>query len=197
MRKIEFVYREVLYQVLEKKNHSFTQKELSSKLNVSLSNVNHALKPLKRMNAVKVNPRNFSVVNAKKILFYWASTRNLQKDIVYCTRAEIPVKEIEKNMPADAVFAAYSGYKFRFNDAPADYSEVYVYASDLEEMNKRFPLAKKKNPNLFVLKKDELMEGYGKTESIGQLFVDLWNLPEWYARDFLKALEAKIDALLE
>lgn len=196
MKKVEFVYRELLFQVLERKERSFTQKGLGEKLNVSLGNVNHALKPLKRMNAVKVNPRNFSVVSPKKILFYWASARNLEKDIVYKTRAEMPVSEIEKRMPADVVFGAYSAYKFRFKDAPADYSEVYVYASDLDEIEKRFP-PKKNNHNLFVLEKDTLMERYGKTGSIAQVFADLWNLPEWYAADFLKALEARVNALLE
>ena len=196
MKKISFVYRELLFQALENGRLSFTQKELSSRLNISLSNVNHALKPLRRMNAIKVNPMNFSIVNVKKILFFWASSRNPSKDLVYSTRAEKPVKEIEKMMPADVVFTAYSGYKFRFKDTPADYSEVYVYASDLDEMKKRFPSAKGIS-NLFVLQKDCLMESYGKTAAIGQMFADLWNLPEWYARDFLKALEARIDALLE
>jgi hypothetical protein len=196
MRKAEFVFRELLFQVLEKKQYSFTQKDLSSRLGISLSNVNHALLRLRAMNAVKVKPMGCSVVNAKKILFYWACSRNLQEDIVYSTRAEIPVREIEKNMPADAIFTAYSGFKFKFNDAPADYSEVYVYAADLDEMRKRFPHSAKQ-PNLFVLQCDAIMQGHGNIAPIGQLFADLWNLPEWYARDFLKALEAKIDALLE
>lgn len=196
MLKTEFVYRELLFQALEKKQRSFTQKELGRGLNVSLSNVNNALRPLRRMNAIKVKPRNFSVGNPKKILFYWASNRNPGKDVVYSTRIKAPVSEIEKRMPAGAVFAAYSAYKFRFKDVPADYSEVYVYAEDLDEMRKRFP-ERKGNANLVVLCKDELLERYGKTGSIAQLFVDLWNLPEWYARDFLKALEARIDALLE
>jgi len=196
MKKIEFVYRELLFQALEKGKNSFTQSELSTRLNVSLSNVNHALQPLRRMNAIEVNPRNFSVVNAKKILLFWASTRNPGQGLVYSTRVEKPVRGIEKGMPPDAVFTAYSGFKFRFRETPADYSEVYVYAGDLDEMQKRFP-ERKGNPNLFVLEKDCLMEGYGKTATMGQIFADLWNLPEWYAKDFLKELEAKIDALLE
>ncbi len=196
MKKTEFVYRELLFQVLEKGVQSFTQKGLSSRLKVSLSNVNHALQPLRRMNAIKVNPRNFSIVNARKILLFWASTRNPGSELVYSTRVEKPVGEIEKKMPSDVVFTAYSGYKFRFDEMPADYSEVYVYASDLEEVKKRFPEGKR-NANLFVLEKDTLMEDYGKTATVGQIFADLWNLPEWYARDFLKELEAKIDALLE
>jgi len=196
MLKTEFVYRELLFQALEQGKGGFTQKGLAGKLNVSLANVNNALRPLRRMNAVKVGPMGFSLVNPKKVLFYWASSRNLEKDVVYRTRVDLGVAEIEKRMASDVIFGAYSGYKFRFKDVPADYSEVYVYAEDLEEMRKRFPEGKG-NANLVVLQKDEVMEGYGRTGSIGQLFVDLWNLPEWYASDFLKELEVRIDAILE
>ncbi|MEW6295055.1 MAG: hypothetical protein AB1467_02025 [Candidatus Diapherotrites archaeon] len=196
MLKAEFVFRELLFQVLEKKNYSFTQKDLAGRLGVSISNVNFALRPLRKMNAIKVNPRNFSVVNAKKILYYWASVRDLRKDIVYETRVEKPVREIERAMPSGIAFGAFSAFKFRFKGVPADYSEVYVYADELSEIKRRFP-ERKGNPNLFVLQKDELMDSYGNTSIIAQTFVDLWNLPEWYAKDFLKELEAKIDGLLE
>ena len=101
---------------------------------------------------------------------------------------------IEKQMPDDVVFAAYSAYKFKFKDVPADYSEVYVYGS--EEIKKRFK-QNDKIPNLFVLRKDNIMYKYGKTVTTANLFVDLWNLRQWYARDFLKALEAKIGRILE
>jgi len=196
MRRTEFVYRELLFQALEKGKGRFTQKGMAERLGMPISNVNNALKPLRRMNAVKVRPRGFSVVNPKKILLYWASTRNMEKDVVYRTRVELPVQEIEKRMASDVVFGAYSAFRFRFGQVAADYSEVYVYAEELDEMKERFP-EKKGNPNLVVLQKDAVMEGYGKTGSIGQIFADLWNLPEWYARDFLKELEAKIDAILE
>ena len=48
------------------------------------------------------------------------------------------------------------------------------------------------NFNLFVLKDDENIEKYDKSGTIGQIFVDLWNLNSWYANDFLKALEERI-----
>jgi hypothetical protein len=32
---------------------------------------------------------------------------------------------------------------------------------------------------------------------LAQTFVDLWNLDTWYARDFLKELEARLDGVLE
>lgn len=177
---------------MEKKNNSMTQSYLADALDVSLSIINLALKPLKRMNAVKIKQRSFDIIDKKKILYYWASIRDVEKDIIYKTRVEKSVKRIEAEMPANVVYAAYSAYKFKFKDVPADYSEVYVYSEDIKEIEKRFP-KNSKTPNLFVLKKDRNM----KEITIAQIFVDLWNLKEWYAGDFLKAVEARLNGILE
>jgi len=194
MKKIELVYREILFNAIEKNNKKLTQAYLANTLKISLSTVNLALKPLVKMNSVKINKNGFDVIDSKKILYYWASIRNVDKDIIYKTRVEEPVREIEKQMPDDIVFAAYSGYKFKFKDVPADYSEVYVYGT--ENIKDRFK-ENDKNPNLFVLKKDSAMEKYGKIITTANLFVDLWNLKQWYAKDFLKAVEGKIGRILE
>jgi len=191
MKNKELVYKEVLYQVMEKKNKTLTQSYLAKSLNISLSTVNNALAPLKKMGSIKINPRNFIVIEPKKILYYWASIRNIEKDVIYQTRVNMPVKEIEKNMPDDIIFTAYSCYRFKFKDVPSDYSEVYVYGENIE---KRFPL-NKNTPNLFVLKKDFFQKE--KNATLAQLFVDLWNIKEWYAKEFLKALEEKINGILE
>lgn len=145
------------------------------------------------MNSVKVGKMNLRVIDIKKILYLWASVRNIEKDIIYKTRVDMPVKEIEKSVP-DIIYGAYSAYKFKFKDVPADYSEVYIYAyeQELGEIKKRFPESKNRNPNLFVLKKDLNMEKYPKTGTTAQIFVDLWNLRHWYAAEFLKALEEKL-----
>ena len=152
MKKTELIYRAILQSVENKT--VLTQLELAKALEISLSTVNNALLPLRKMGAIKVNRRNFHVINVKKILYYWASVRNLEKDIIYKTRAEGIVSEIEKQMPPNVVFAAYTAYKFKFKDVAADYSEVYVYCNDadLKELIKRFP-KNNNNPNLFVLKK--------------------------------------------
>ena len=196
MKKIELVLKEVLFQALENKNRKLTQAYLAKRLSLSLSVVNYALKPLAAMGAIKINTRSFIVLEPKKILYYWASRRNLKKDIIYSTRVELPVKKIEKELPGGVVFGIYLGYKFMFNDVPADYSEVYVYADDIKEIQRRFPKKQGKPENLFVLKKDDVIE-YKKTGKIPQLFVDLWNTEEWYAKEFLKELEVRIDGLLE
>ncbi|HLD56697.1 MAG TPA: winged helix-turn-helix domain-containing protein [archaeon] len=186
MKKIELVYREILYQTIEKKSRKLTQLDLSKTLQISISTVHHALKPLKKMGCIRVKLKGLEIVDPKKILLYWASIRNLEKDVIYQTRVSKPVDEIEKSMPGDVVFAAYSAYKFMFKKMPADYSEVYVYANDIEEIKKRFP-ENKNPPNLFVLKKEfnEMV--------LANLFADLWNLKEWYAKAFLKELEDKLN----
>ena len=137
MKKIEIAYREILYQVIEKKNNSLTQAELSRKLNISLSTINLAVKKLEDIGAVEINPRNFHVLDLKKILYLWASTRNLPKDIIYKTRIEKPIIEIEKLMPNNIVFSAYTSFKLLFKDVPADYSEIYIYGD--ENIKERFP----------------------------------------------------------
>src|SRR3989338_6544110 len=104
MKKIEFVYREILHQSLEKKNNKLTQLAVASKLRISLSTVNHALKPLRAMGAIDVKLKNFVVVDKKKILYYWASLRNIAKDIIYSTRVGKSIQKIEAEMPADIIY---------------------------------------------------------------------------------------------
>ena len=194
MKKIEFVFEEILYQSVEKKNRVMTQSWLSKELRISLSTTNLALKYLKKINAVNIKQRSFTVIDPKRIFLYWASIRNLNKDIIYKTRVDLPIRKIENNMPHGISFAAYSAYKFRFKNVPADYSEVYIYAD--KEIIKRFPYSKNE-PNLIVLKKDENLKRYVEITTIGRTFVDLWNITSWYAKDFLKELEARIDGILE
>jgi len=189
MKRTEEVYRELLHQA-EKGKTTMTQKAISDELGLSLSNVHNALEPLRRMGAIEVKKMCFKIINPKKILYHWASIRNLKKDIAYSTRCEKRVVEIEKLMPDSAIFTAYSGYRLRYKDAPADYSEVYVYCNDIEEIKRRFPESKN-TPNIFALKKDKNIDKYGKIATNANIFVDLWNLPEWYAQDFLKAMEQK------
>ena len=190
MKKIELVFREILEGLIEERKKTFTQADIARALKISLSTVNLAINYLRKMGAVRVKQRSFEVVNGKKILLYWASIRNLSKDMVYKTRVDMDVVDIEKNMPNDVIYGAYSGYKFLFHDVPADYSEIYVYSDNLEEIKKRFR-ENKNEPNLFVLKKQ-----FDKI-TMAQLFVDLWNLKEWYAKDFLKAIEEKVYGILE
>ena len=104
----------------------------------------------------------------------------------------MPVMKIESSLPNGCIFTAFSAYRMVYGDAPADYSEVYVYINKslLEEIKKRFP-EKKANPKLIILEADNFLKG--KTAPISQLYSDLWSIKDWYARDFINALEKRLN----
>lgn len=189
MKKAELVYNEILYNCYELRNRKLTQTYLSKELEISLSTVNNALKPLKEMNVIKTNPMNFLILDPYKMLLFWATKRKFLTDIFYGTRVETSVSGIEKLMPEEVIFAAFSAFKFRFGEVPADYSEVYVYAE--RNWKERFP-ERNAPPNVIFLKKERILEKYGKTTTIAQTFVDLWNINTWYAQEFLKKLEEMV-----
>lgn len=179
-------------QVLGKKETQFTQKELASRFEVSLSTIFNALAVPRRIGAVHVGGRSFYIRDPEKMLYLWATQRNLRRDIVYATHVDLPVFDLEAAQPADIVFAAFSAYRFLYQDLPADYDKVYVYTNSLDSVKKRFPAASG-YPNFFVLKMDQELTRYGTITPPVQIFVDIWNLPEWYTKDFLSSLRLKLN----
>lgn len=196
MTKKEAIWRFLLNEALVNKNYKFTQKELAQKFSFSLSTVNNALRVPRDVGAVKVTGRYFTIEDKEKLLNLWATVRGLQKDIIYSTRVEAPVKTIEGQMSAGVLFSAYTGFSQLYNQAPADYDKVYVYADAtvLAELKKRFPPVKG-YANLIVLKSDQWLKNLSNRGIVpsAQLFVDLWNLSDWYAREFLLALRDKLE----
>lgn len=189
MKKVELVYNEILYNCYELQNRKLTQTYLSEELEISLSTVHNALKPLREINVVKTNPMNFVVLDPYKMLLFWATKRRFPADIFYETRVEDNIPGIEKLMPEEVIFAAFSAFRFRFGEVPADYSEVYVYAE--RKWDERFP-ERNGPPNVIVLKKEKILEKYGRITTIAHTFVDLWNINTWYAQEFLKKLEEMV-----
>lgn len=193
MSKKEIIWREILYQATEKKKFEFTQKELASELNVSLSTVFNALKVPRQSGAIKVTGRNFVVRDVEKFIYIWATQRNLGKEIIYSTSVVANPAEIEGVMPPDIMFACYSAYSKKYQNSPADYDKVYIYSDtdELAEIKKRFP-PEKGYVNIVVLKSDSHLKKFGGLTPDAQTFVDLWNLKDWYAKEFLSALRSKI-----
>ncbi len=200
MDKQDAIYRLISESFLNGKRE-FTQKEIAENLDLSLSTVNLAIRKLFNISAVKIYRRSFSVIDFSKLILYWATRRNLVKDIVYKTASNLAVDEIERSMPNEIAFTAYSAFKYLFGNTPADYSQVYVYAGTetIKEIQRRFP-EKKGIDNIFVL----LPDGYllksieNKTlkngsVSIPQIFVDLWNINNWYSKDFIDVLEKRMN----
>ena len=192
MLKKEQIWREILQAAFGAGVFNFTQKDLASRLGVSLSTVNHALSLPRSVGAVKVAGRGFGVTDKEKFLLLWASHRRMRRDIVYAAFAAGSAMAREGMMPPQVIYGAYSGYRKKYGTAPADYDVVYVYAeaAGLAEVKKRFP-PQVGAPNLFVLRADDRLATFGDVTPPVQLFADLWNLPEWYAADFLRELKAK------
>jgi hypothetical protein len=194
MFKKEIVWREILFQAIEKHRYNFQQKELAEKFGFSLSTVFNALKKPREIKAIKVGGRGFDLVNPEKLLYLWATERRLEKDIIYYTFVSETRAKIEQKMPDKIIWGLFSAYRYKFKSSPSDYDKVYIYAnqSQLLEIKRRFP--QKKGPaNLFVLRADRFFKNYGRTGTLAQIFVDIWNTNYWYAQEFLRRLKGKMN----
>ncbi len=199
MKKIETIWHHLLWSAIEKGEFKHTQKSLANYFGYSLSTVNLAIKKASLIGAVQVSGKFFVTGNPKKLLYFWATHRNIEKDMVYETCADLPVSEIEGLIPPQAIMASYTTAKKILGEAPADYSKVFFYLNEnnLETAIKRFPPTQSKNPkNIFVLKSYLKQPKYGQTTSLPQTFVDIWGQADWYAKDFIVSLEEKIDEVL-
>ncbi len=190
MKKIEFVWRELLDRVIEKGENTFTISEIAQRYALSTSVVDYALSPLKALNIVKIGKFSSQIVDWERLLFFWATKRNLKKDIIYSTYSDLDTLQREAYMPEKVIPTAYTAFRLIFKYTPSDYDTIYFYSTEIELIKKRFP-PKKGDPNIFILQPDKFLERKGEI-GLAQLFVDLWNLPEWYSKDFQDALLLKI-----
>ena len=192
MTKKEIVWREILFEALENKKIQFTQKQIAQKYGFSLSTVFNALK-IPRASGIIEGKRGLRISDIEKMLYIWATFRKLKKDIIYQTAVNKNIFAIEGEMPPSVIFGAFSAFVKKYKQAPADYDKVYVYIEKnrLPEIKNRFPKQKGK-PNLFVLSADSSLRQFGKITPDCQTFADLWNISDWYAKDFLSALKEKM-----
>ncbi len=179
--------------VLAKDRRKLTQKEIAEVSGCSISTVNSVVNNLEGIGAVRRVLRGFFVQDYEKTLLLFSSYRTLEKDIVYSTFCSSSPERIEASMPFNVLFTAYSGYKILFGEPLADYGEVYVYSQDPGEVKERFPPAKGP-PNIFVLRWDKILAAYhqGNCVPIPLLFADIWSLPHWYSKEYIKGLRERI-----
>lgn len=189
MTKKEIIWRHILNESLTKKKDIFTQKNIAAEFHISTSTVFNALKIPRKIGAVEVTGRFFRIRDSEKLLLLWATQRNLKTDIIYSTHVNNSPQKIEGSMPPDITFAAFSAYKLIHGNPPTDYSIIYIYSKSIDKVKNRFP-PKKGYKNLYVLKPDLYMAAGATSDS--QTFVDLWNIPQWYTKDFLQALKNKM-----
>jgi hypothetical protein len=195
MLKIEYIWRDLLNRVIEQKNPNFTITELAQKYSLSTSVVSHGLIPLRDLRIVKINKTSSMTVDWERLLFYWATRRNLKKEIIYTTSSPLSTEEREGLMPGEVIATGYTAFRQSFGQPSADYDHIYFYSDNVEPVKKRFP-PNKKAANIFMVKPDPYLI-QAKKIGLAQLFVDLWNLPEWYAKDFQEAMLNKIKERLE
>lgn len=189
MKKVEVIWREILYQILEKEARGpFTQQRLAKEFGFSTSTVFQALKVPRQIGAIQASGRQFRVISLEKLLYFWGTYRRLEREIVYQTWASDDAVKIESMLPDGVVLGAFSAYRWHFKGAPAEYDRVYIYASSVDELRRRFPQNRRGASQLFVLKMDPWLARYGPATPWGQTFADLWNIPTWYAQEFAQAL---------
>ncbi len=200
MKKIETIWHHLLNEALTRKVYRHTQQELARRFRFSLSTVHHALKIPVQMGAIRKESKFFLLQNFKKLLYYWASVRALQRDIVYRASIDKPIGQIKGEALPDSVFAGYFAAHHHLGEAPADYEKAHWYLAreDQQKARERFPQTprSKRTPNVFFLLKPDPFPCDGPYTTLPLTFVDIWNLDDWYAQDFIKALEEKIDGLL-
>jgi hypothetical protein len=193
VKKNERILREILYRVYELGENFATQTEIADSCGVSLDLVNQVVTRLSEFGGVQIQTKGVYIINPKKILFYWATRRNLRRDIVYSTRCHGPPQKIESRLSADFIFTCYSGYRLKFGTSPS-YDEVYAYGKP-EAARALFPESPGKRPNLFIIKEDEHLRkrSRGRSVTLAQMYVDLWQLGTPAADEILAAMEKKLD----
>lgn len=194
IKKINWVLREILYRVYEQNKSFMSQKSLAQTCELSMDTVNRLVSKLNRFRAIEKKPFGFRVLNSRKVLLYWAATRNLARNVVYDTYSPDSELEIESQMPRGAIFTAYSGYRRRFGTTPTNYEEIYVYA-DPNEVRRRFPAREVERKNVFVLAPDPHLKKVSKdgTAPLAQIYVDLWQVGGAVADKFIAELDKKLE----
>ncbi|MBI4360068.1 MAG: hypothetical protein HY564_03165 [Candidatus Jacksonbacteria bacterium] len=201
MFKKEIIWRELLYQTIEKRfPSSITQKGMADQFKFSLSTVFHALKVPREIGAVSISQKGVQVRDSEKFITLWGTTRRLTKDMLYTTFVPLSINEVERQMPQGIIWGVYSAFRMKYAQGkalPASYDKAYVYADKhiAQEIQKRFPATtnKKSAANLIVLKADPYLASYGGgVTTIAHTLADLWNCKEWYAAEFYKTLLARI-----
>jgi len=194
VKKVDRVLREILYRVYERNESFMSQKSLAQACGLSMDTVNRLVAKLNQFRAIEKKPLGFRVMDPKKILSYWASTRNLAGDVVYSTYSPDSVSKIESELPTGSIFTAYSGYRLKFNETPTHYEEIFVYA-DPDEVRRKFSESDVERRNLFVLRQDPHLGHVSKdgVATLAQLYIDLWQIGGATADRFILELEKRLE----
>lgn len=197
MKKIETIWHYLLHQAIEKNNFRHTQVGLAKDFSYSTSTVNLALTKPTSIGALRKSGKFFVVTDPKKLLYLWATHRNLNKDLIYSTTSTLPIKELEGLAPPTALYGGYSAAKEILGEPAADYNTLYLYLDKvkLADLKLRYPNSKVGTSQIRVLQSPFYSPTPHHT-SLTHTFVDIWNMADWYSTDFITSLETKIHELL-
>jgi hypothetical protein len=177
MKKIDRIYREVLHHHYTSGARFFNQKALARACRLSLGTVNPVITKLEQIGAIERKPLGFRLIDPRRLLLYWAATRDLSKDVLYTTFSPSRLTEIEQALAQRGVLTAYSAYRRLMRRVPVDYSQVFVYANP-EAVERAFKPSARRKHNIIVLTPDEhlLRLSSNGCAPLVQVYVDLWQL---------------------
>ena len=135
-------------------------------------------------------------MDVEKILMHWANKRKLAEDVVDNFEVDGSVLEVEGLLPPGSVLGAYSAVRAWYGEAPADYNTVYVYHAQPGVVKERFAGMNGKGTRVVVLQLNPLVPLREETTSLGHTFVDLWNITDWMAKEFVRRIREEIDGIL-
>lgn len=187
--------REILDNYYSEGIRFFNQKSIATSCRLSLGTVNPMIMKFEQIGAIERRPLGFRLIDPKRLLLYWAATRELAKDIIYTTFSPASIQVIEGELREIGQLTAYSAYKMTFGSIPVEYSQVFVYASP-ELVGKKFRPTKAKKRNIFVFTPDEHLKSLSKggVVPLVQAYVDLWQLGAPASR-VVEELEKKFTAV--
>ena len=199
MMKRELVWRQLCDAVLAGSAESFHQRALAHELGMSVGNVNLALAPLRAIGAVDVVGKRLVVRDVKKILLAWAANRERPVPLGLFAPGNSP-EETLRVLPPGVALTSFAGYVVAFGDRPAPFSAIrgYVTPGDqatVAELGRRFaPTDDPAAATITTYEADPVMAAaLPAVVSPAQLYVDLWNEADFFASDYLRALETRFN----
>ena len=198
MLKREIVWRQIADDVLEDRRTTFHQRELAAELGMSPGNVHLALEPLRAVGAARVVGKNLVVRDVRKILLLWAARRQPSRPLAAFTSME-HARDLGRVLPPGLALTSFAGFVARYGDEPAPFSvaRAYVRPDDeatLVELRRRFNESPDVGAATLIVHAADSVLARNLPEIVGpaQLYVDLWGEADFFASDYLRALEGRL-----
>ncbi len=198
MLKREILWRQIADDVLENRRTTFRQRELAVELGMSPGNVHLALEPLRAVGAASVVGKNLVVRDVRKILLLWAARRQPSRPLAAFTSME-HARDLVRVLPPGLALTSFAGFVARYGDEPAPFSvaRAYVRPDDqatLVELRRRFNESPDVGAATLIVHEADSALARNLPEIVGpaQLYVDLWAEADFFASDYLRALEGRL-----